>query len=174
MRRLIMPGALLVVAACGPAVETPEQVQTRMQAEAESVAAALDAISARMTSFLATENADSMAALYAEDARMFPEAEPLVEGRAAIAAKYAEWFGMGSATMEWKRLGVTANGPLAVERGTYTMTITPEPGAADTTAMTLRGKSVIVWRKVGDQWLISDDIGNSDAPMPPPPPAPKK
>jgi ketosteroid isomerase-like protein len=162
------------MAACGPAAETPEQMQARMQAEAESVTVALDAIYARMASFITSESADSMATLYADDARMFPEAEPLVEGREAIRAKYAEWFGMGSATVEWKRLALTANGPLAVERGTSTMTLRPEPGVADTTSMTLQGKFVIVWRKVGDQWLMSDDIGNSNAPMVPPPAEPKK
>lgn len=174
MRRLMVPGALLLVAACGPAAETPEQMQARMQAEAESVTVALDAIYGRMATFVTSENADSLAALYTEDARMFPEAEPLVVGRDAIRAKYAEWFGMGTATIEWKRMGVTANGPLAVERVTYTMTLRPEPGVADTMSMTIQGKSVIVWRKMGDQWLMTDDIGNSDAPMMPPPAEPRK
>lgn len=165
MRRWIALSALSLVGAC-QAAETPEQLEARMQAEADSVVAAIDAIYARMATFVQTENADSVAALYAEDARMFPQGEPMVQGRDAIRAKYAEWFGMGSAEFEWQRLGVTANGPLAVERGTYTMVIRPEPGAEDTTSMTDRGKSVVVWRKVGGRWLISDDIGNSDAPMP--------
>lgn len=137
-----------------------------MQAEADSVGVALDAIYARMQSFVQSENADSLAALYAQDARMFPEAEPLVTGRDAIRAKYAEWFAMGTAEITSQRIGLTANGPLAVERATYTMVLRPEPGAADTTSVTIQGKSVIVWQKVDGQWLITDDIGNSDAPMP--------
>jgi hypothetical protein len=31
--------------------------------------------------------------------------------------------------------------------------------------MVSEGKGIVVWQKVGDQWLIVDDIGNSDAPM---------
>jgi ketosteroid isomerase-like protein len=161
-------GAALLLAAC-QAAETPEQMQARMSAESETVTAALDAIYARMQAFIASENVDSLASLYAEDALLYPQGEPLVEGREAIRAKYAEWFAMGNAAFENRRISVTANGPLAIERGRFTMTITPEPG--DTTgmpAMTETGKYVVVWKNVNGTWLISDDIGTSDQMMAPP------
>jgi len=109
-----------------------------------------------------------MASLYAENARLYPEAEPLVEGRDAIRAKYAEWFGMGTAEFQHRRLGLTVDGPLAIERVAWSMKITGEPGGPPMEPMEGTGKSVIVWRKVGDTWLIEDDIGNMDHPLAPP------
>jgi uncharacterized protein (TIGR02246 family) len=155
-------GGLALLVACQRA-ETPEQAQARMAAEAESVAVFLDAAGERMLAFATSEDADSMASLYAEDARMYPQGEPVVEGREAIRAKYAEWFAMGSAQFDIRRHSITANGPIAIERGAYTMTIRPDPGApAGMTAMTDTGKYVLVWKRVNGQWLIADDIANSD------------
>jgi ketosteroid isomerase-like protein len=153
--------------ACQPA-ETPEQAAERMAAETAAATAAIDSANARMASFVPTESADSLASMYATDARLYPEGEPLVEGRDAIRAKYAEWFAMGTAQIETRRLGLTVNGTLAVERIAWTMTITAEPGAPPMEPMVSNGKGVIVWQRIGDQWLIVDDIGNSDAPMAPP------
>jgi len=157
-------GIVAAAAACQPA-ETPEQADARMAAEAETAAAELDAIYVRMMEFVASENADSIAALYAEDARLFPADEPLVVGRAAIRDKYAEWFGMGTAAFTNERIGLTVNGPLAVERLTWTMTLSAEPGGPAMAPMTIVGKNVTVWRRVAGRWMIIDDIGNNDAPM---------
>jgi ketosteroid isomerase-like protein len=168
MRSLTMVGLVAGLALACQAAETPEQAAERMAAETEAGTAAIDAAYARMNSFVTTENADSMAAMYAPEGRLYPEGEPLVEGRDTIRAKYAEWFGMGTAQIETRRLGLTVNGTLAVERTAWTMTITGEPGGPPMEPMVSQGKSVIVWQKVGDQWLILDDIGNSDAPMMPP------
>jgi len=168
MRSLTMVALVAGLAlACQPA-ETPEQAAERMAAETDAATAAIDATNARMLSFVTSENADSIAAVYAPDARLYPEAEPLVEGRDAIRAKYAEWFAMGAAQIETRRLGLTVNGTLAVDRTAWTMTITADPGAPPMEPMVIQGKGVVVWQKVGDQWLIVDDVGNSDAPMMPP------
>jgi ketosteroid isomerase-like protein len=160
----IVAGIAALVLACR-AAETPDQAEARMAAEAGVATAALDSVYERMKGFVATENADSLAALYAEDARMYPQDEPIVVGRDAIRAKYIEWFGMGTADIRSERLGILVNGPVAVERMTWTMTITAEPGGPPMEPMTMIGKGVVVWRKIGDQWLIVDDIGNNDAPM---------
>jgi len=163
-----MVGLVAGLALACQAAETPEQAAERMAAETEAATAAIDAANARMMSFVPIENPDSIASLYASDGRLYPEAEPLVEGREAIRAKYAEWFGMGTAQIESRRLGLTVSGSIAVERTAWTMTITGEPGGPPMEPMVSQGKSVIVWQKVGDQWLILDDIGTSDAPMMPP------
>jgi ketosteroid isomerase-like protein len=160
--RVVIP-TLLALAAC-QAAETPEQMQARMAAEGEAFAAMLDSVGSRMARFTTEENPDSIAALYAPDARMFPQGEPMVQGREAIRAKYAEWFGMGSGEFTFNRLGVTVNGPIGVERGTFTMHIMPDSGAPPgMTEMRETGKYVIVWKLVDGQWLISDDIGNTDS-----------
>jgi ketosteroid isomerase-like protein len=168
MRRFgIVVGIVALAAACQPA-ETPEQTEARMAAETDSATAALDAAYARMESFATSENADSLASLYAENARLYPSDEPLVEGREAIRAKYAQWFGMASAEFTHERMGILVNGPVAIERVKWSMTLTAKPGGPPMPPMTLVGKGVVVWQRIGDQWLILDDIGNNDAPMTPP------
>jgi len=63
------------------------------------------------------------------------------------------------------------NGPLAIERGTWTYAI---PAQGKTPAMNVAGKFLVHWRKVDGQWLFAEDIWNNDAPMAPPPPAPRR
>jgi ketosteroid isomerase-like protein len=168
MRRIsIVVGMAGLALACQPA-ETPEQLEARLTAETEAATAALDSAYTRMQEFVAAENADSLAAMYAEDARLYPSDEPLVEGRDAIRAKYVEWFGMGTAEIDAERLGLVVSGPVAIERMKWSMTITANPGDPPMPPMTMVGKGVVVWRKIGDRWMIVDDIGNNDAPMTPP------
>jgi ketosteroid isomerase-like protein len=168
MRRICIVAGIAGLAIACQATETAEQAEARMTAEAEAAAVALDSAYARMMSFVASENADSLASLYAENARLYPQDEPIVEGREAIRAKYVSWFGMGTAEIDSERLGLTVNGPIAIERMKWTMTITAEPGGPPMEPLTMVGKGVVVWRKIGNQWLIMDDVGNNDAPMVPP------
>ena len=48
---------------------------------------------------------------------------------------------------------------MALDRGTYSLTIAP-----DGTAQTDTGKYVVVWRKIGREWKVAADIFNSDLP----------
>ena len=64
---------------------------------------------------------------------------------------------------------MVANGPLAIEAGTYKITFTPAGAPAP---ITDTGKYLVHWHKVGDKWMMVDDIWNSDLPaMPMGPPA---
>src|SRR5688500_13008947 len=170
MRRTVILMAALasfaVCAACQPAAETAEQAEARMASEA---AAARTAIEASNTRFMAHFNAgqgDSVAAHYTEDGRVMAPNMAAASGRQAIAASMGM---MSGATLVLTTESVAASGSLAVERGTYTITLTP-PGAPG--PITDNGKYLVHWRKVGDNWLMVDDIWNSDLPaMPMAPPA---
>jgi hypothetical protein len=63
-------------------------------------------------------------------------------------------------------VAVAVNGPLGVERGTYSVTFTP-PGA--TAPITDTGKYLVHWKQVGGKWLLANDIWNSDLPAMPMP-----
>lgn len=163
--------ATLLAAACRNA-ETPAQMEARMAAQSDSARAAFAAIAENMKRWVQTGQADSIAAVYADNARMYMANEPMIEGRANIRAKYAEFFGMGSWSWNVNTLGVVANGPLAVEWGTYTLAFTPGPNAPPMVAAMPpadTGKFVVHWHKINGQWLIVDDIGNTSMPMAPPP-----
>lgn len=157
-------GTLAVLAGCQPAAETAEQAEQRVASE---TAAAKTAIEASNASFVVHFNAgqgDSIAAHYTEDGRVMGPNMPAAVGRAAIAGSMGM---MAGATLALNTESVAANGPMAVERGTYSITLTP-PGA--TAPITDTGKYLVHWHKVGDKWMMVEDIWNSDLPAMPEPP----
>jgi hypothetical protein len=79
-------------------------------------------------------------------------------GRQAIVGALAP---MAGSTLVLNTESVSANGPIAVERGNYSITLTP-PGA--TAPITDTGKYLVHWHKVGDKWMMVEDIWNSDLP----------
>jgi ketosteroid isomerase-like protein len=152
-------GSLAVIAACQPAAETAEQAEARMASEAAAARTAIEASQARFVVHFNAGQGDSLAAHYTEDGRVMAPNTPVASGRQAIAASMGM---MGGATLVLTTESVAANGSLAVERGTYKITLTP-PGA--TAPITDTGKYLVHWHKVGDIW-------NSDLPaMPAGPPA---
>ena len=54
---------------------------------------------------------------------------------------------------------VSSSGDMALDRGTYRLTIAPGGKAQVDT-----GKYVVVWRKIGGEWKVAADIFNSDLP----------
>ena len=159
-------GSFAVIAGCQPAAETAEQAEARMASEAAAAKTAIEASNTRFVAHFNAGQGDSVAAHYTEDGRVMAPNMAVASGRQAIAASMGM---MAGATLVLNTESVAANGPLAVERGTYTITLTP-PGA--TAPITDTGKYLVHWRKVGDNWLMVDDIWNSDLPaMPMGPPA---
>jgi ketosteroid isomerase-like protein len=159
-------GSFAVIAACQPAAETAEQAEARMASEAAAARTAIEAANLRFAAHFNAGQGDSVAAHFTEDGRVMAPNMAVASGRPAIAASMGM---MGGATLVLTAESVAANGPLAIERGTYSITLTP-PGA--TAPITDTGKYLVHWRKVSDNWLMVDDIWNSDLPaMPAGPPA---
>ncbi len=153
--------AALLLAACAPKPETPEQMAARLKAESDSARVAIEANNARFAQFVVAGKVDSAAMGYAEDAVFYPDRGPAARGRAAIAKAMAAMLQEGTITsMVVKTISVEASGPLAVETGTNAWTMVPKtPAGAKPVVDTL--KYVTTWRKVGGQWLITNDIANS-------------
>lgn len=160
--------AALALAACTK-TETPEQAQARMQAEADSLRPILEAAGPNMSRWIAAKQSDSIAQLYASDAAIMPPNMPAVTGRDALKAMFDTAFAAGAMTLTFTVGSVTANGPMAVERGTFRTSFTPTGASAP--AMSGTGKYLTHWQKTDGQWLIAADIWNDDAPPAPPPPA---
>jgi uncharacterized protein (TIGR02246 family) len=155
--------ALAVLLACQPA-ETDEQIAARMQAESDSARAAIEAANLAFTQHFNAGHADSVAAMYAPDGVLMAPGMPAVTGHDNIVAA------MGSMppgmTLALATQSVAANGPMAVERGAWTMTV---PGAEGAEPTVMRGKYLVHWRRVDGRWLLMEDIWNDDAPPPAPP-----
>jgi uncharacterized protein (TIGR02246 family) len=172
MRTTLTAVALLAVAAvaCKPPAETADQMAARMQAETDSARTAIAAQNRRFEAAMAAGSADSLAALYAENGSMMAPNMMGVTSRDSIRAAFGPMMQAGKSMLTLNTVTVSANGPMAVERGTYHFTFTPTRGPAQPDS----GKYLVHWHNVNGTWLMSDDIWNSDAPMAPPAPAPRR
>jgi uncharacterized protein (TIGR02246 family) len=103
---------------------------------------------------LAAKDAAAIAAVYAEDAILYPPGAGAVSGRKAIAAAFEPMLG---APLSLKTAEVKQSGDYATETGTWTLA-GPDGKLADD------GKFVVVWKKVGKGWFMWRDIWNSSRP----------
>src|SRR6266536_6389197 len=154
--------------------ESPQQAAARMANEAAAARTAILAANKQWMTYIAAGHADSLALLYATNARMMGAGTPTAAGRAAIARAYGEMLQVGAWTIQLHTDSVFANGPLVVETGTWTSTFKPGPHAPPIPP-TDKGKYMVRWTHENGRWLLADDIYNSDMmPGPPPSPAPAR
>lgn len=166
LTRLI--AAALAITACQKA-ETPEQAAARMEQETAAARTAIEAQNARYGAYMAAGQADSVAALHAENAEILPPNAPAVNGRANIATYMAEGLAQGTFALTLTSQSVMADAADAFERGSYTFAFTPGPNAPKgMTAMADTGKYIAHWHNDGGTWLIAHSIWNSDLPLPQP------
>ncbi len=161
MTSLVAVAALL--AACQKP-ETAEQASARMQAESDSAKAAIEQHAANYARWMMGNQVDSMVSEYADNATMMPPNMAPATGRDAIRQALTGMMAQGvPSSVHLAVQSVSANGPLAVERGRYHMTM-GSPAVADS------GKYLVHWHRINSEWKMVDDIWNSDVAAPPPAP----
>lgn len=155
MRRLIRYAILMLafIPGCGPREMEDRSMQVRSIIEKHN---------ADLIRWYRAGLMDSVASLFTVDARqMAPNTEPL-EGRVAIRQFWEQAAGLGTWTFQLDTREVAAYGPLAVERGTYTLHF--EPGSEALPGMTASadtGSYIVQWRREHGHWLIANDIATS-------------
>jgi uncharacterized protein (TIGR02246 family) len=102
-----------------------------------------------------------VAALYADEAVYMPENTPTLRGRLAVQADLERYFAQFSAKHETFVDEILTHQDWAIERGRFTMTITPKPSGPQ---MKQSGRQVICRRKVNGSWLIVWEIWNTEGP----------
>ena len=115
----------------------------------------------RWLQLVKAKDAAGIAALYAEDGAVMPPNAPIGKGRAAIQQTWASMMRTPGFDLTFvpEQILVSSSGDMALDRGTYRLTIAP-----DGTTQTDTGKYVVVWRKIGREWKAAADIFNSDLP----------
>jgi ketosteroid isomerase-like protein len=153
---------LLLLVACARSSGSDGEEQERIDYETALARQAIEITAQRYMMHFNAGNADSVAAIYAERGRiMWPNRRAAV-GRDSIAARLSA-IGAVTPVLSLRTEDVAASGPLAVERGRYTMTWTSPDGGqfADS------GKYLMRWHRTEAEWMIVDNIWNSDLPTPP-------
>jgi hypothetical protein len=147
-------------------------MQARMERETADLKEYATGVEKRWEAWYAAGLADSFPTSFTEQGREMPANGKALVGREAIGQFHAQQASMGKFTNHIMQESVVANGPLGIDRGTYTSTFIPNKGMenmgvppADT------GKWVVHWQKVNGTWQIAELIYNSDLPLPAPAPA---
>ena len=103
------------------------------------------------------KDADAIAALYTENARVMPPNGKAKTGRDAVRAEFGAMIDAGL-TVELNSIETKSGGDVAYNVGTYVLT------AGDTVVD--EGKFIETWNRVADgEWLMANDIWNSDLPV---------
>lgn len=156
MRRLLASLFLLpILAGCQPAAPKVDTAAEE-QAIRDQVAVFNTAVAAYDT--------QALGALYAQDAALLPPNQERLDGPAAIQQFFAGMQQVNaSMVIAPTVIVVAASGDLAMEEGTWTVTMpTPDGGTFSD-----NGKYLVGWKKIDGTWLMERDIWNSDNAPPP-------
>ena len=107
------------------------------------------------------KDAAAIAAPYTEDGAVMPPNAPIGKGRAAIQQAWASMMRTPGfdLTFNPEQIAISSSGDMALDRGTYSLTVAPAG-----TTQTDTGKYGVVWRKIGGDWKAVADIFNSNLP----------
>ena len=102
-------------------------------------------------------NADTIAAMYTDDAVLLVPNAPIAKGNAAIHDAYRSFFNSTHATLNFAADRIVQSGDVAYEYGHYTMGMG---------SMNDQGNYVTVWRRQSNgDWKMVEDSINSSMPM---------
>lgn len=155
MTRPLALFALLLFAGCAQA---PPAVDTA------AVEAAVEAKIQAYRSAVAARDTAAILALYAPDARLMPANAPMADTPEKIRAAWVGVLGMPGMALEFTSTAkvVSQAGDMVVDVGTFTFKFQDPTGREITDV----GKSLTVFRRLGDDWKIIAETFNSDVPPP--------
>lgn len=154
LRTLVLTALVACALSCG-------RVQERLPAASGGEDSAT--IAAREERWLAAFNStdvDSLVGLYAGDAILMPEGEPIVAGSDAIRAWFEDSFARAVTRQTIHNDEIVVTGDWAYMRGRWTLTTMLRDGGE---ARRLKGKHLVIWQRQGDgSWKVARDIWNSN------------
>ena len=153
--RYLSLALLGVLVGCTPAVDLDAE-QAALRATDEAWAAAASA----------GTDVELVASFWADDATIYPNDAPVVQGREQIVEFVRASFALPGFNITWQpeTVIVAASGDIGTTAGANEFTL-PAP---DGGTMTIRGHYVTVWRKNADgEWKCIIDMFNSRAPLVP-------
>jgi uncharacterized protein (TIGR02246 family) len=154
---LLLVAAAVLLPACQNRSNETTKLPTTAVGDEKPIRASID----RWLTLIPERDAAGIAEIYAKDAVMMPPNRPIVVGREAIHQYWETAISTPEMTLTFDpgRIEFSRSGDIAIDRGTYVYT-----GKIGGKTLEERGKYVIVWKKVGDDWKVASDIWNADAP----------
>jgi len=160
----LIPVTALLLSACQAGETDANDAAEENGTTAVDTGADEQAIRGQVESWLQlvqAKDAAGIAELYTEDGAVMPPNSPIGKGRTAIEQTWASMMRTPGFDLTFapEQIVVSSSGDMALDRGTYSLTVAP-----DGTSQTDTGKYVVVWRKIGGEWKAAADIFNSDLP----------
>ena len=156
---LLLAAAAALLPGCQKAGQSnaPAAAEVNVAADEQTIRS----LNERWLQLIKAKDAAAIAQLYAEDGVVMPPNQPIGSGREAIQKFWQSTLDIPEMTLtfEPERIHVSQSGDVVIDRGTYRFTGKPGGQAIDET-----GKYVVVWKKVGSDWKVANDIFNSDKP----------
>lgn len=163
IRLMLLTASALLVTSCDAGNEATNDTSTAAAATTNSAAdqETIQGQVARWHELIKAKDAAAIAQLYIEDGAVMPPNAPIGKGRAAIEQTWAGLLAIPGFELQIlpEEITVSDAGDMALDRGTYQLTIAPSGKTINDT-----GKYVVVWRKVDGEWKAAADIFNSDLP----------
>lgn len=161
---LLFSVTTLLLPACNAREEAEKNGPQTNQAAAVDTQADEQAIRGEVDHWLQlvkAKDAAGISQLYTQDGAVMPPNAPIARGRAAIQQTWASMMRTPGFDLTFtpEQILVSASGDMALDRGTYRLTVGP-PGKPQRDT----GKYVVVWRKASGDWKAAADIFNSDLP----------
>lgn len=128
----------------------------------------IDGLNAKFVTWLAAEQLDSIAGLYAKDGVLMGLNAPPAEGRANIRAAWAAMTGSHRVQLVLQATELLGGDSVLVERGRFALHAAPKAGTDSSgSAFDDHGSYVVVWIHREDRWQVRFDIAASDKPAAP-------
>lgn len=119
-------------------------------------AAQISAVQGRFLDLFALNDTAGIAACYTDDAQMLVANMDVIRGRAAIQSVF-KFTAVQGHTLEFETHELDVNGTTAIELGQYIRR------RADGSIFD-RGKYMVVWKRLGDEWKIHRDMFSTSVP----------
>ena len=166
MKAILLLFASVLLTACQASEKPASKADGASSAAAVDIGAEERAIRGqvdRWHQLMKANDAAGIADLYTEDGAVMPPNAPIGKDRGAIEQIWTALLQTPGfeLTIVPEQIVVASSGDMALDRGTYRLTVAPGG-----TEQTETGKYVVVWRKIGDEWKAAADIFNSDLPPP--------
>ena len=161
VRALCAMALTAALAACAPAPPPDTTAEDT---------AAINTLRDAWTAAYNARDVDTLIGMYTEDAMELPENAPAVMGHAGLRDMFTTQFaaGQGTATVTSEELQLM--GDWAYDRGTFTLTVTPEGGGEPVQAVNAR--YLVILRQGADgSWKLARLMSNSATPPAPAPAA---
>jgi len=127
----------------------------------DDMKAKFNELNKKFSQMMVDNDQEGMLSYYAENAISLPSYQPMLRGLDAMRKSHKqqhEQMGMKVTAFELTATDVIAKGDIAIEIGTYTISMDiPEMGAMDD-----YGKYMNVWEKQGSDWKLRANMWNTD------------